>query len=101
MNTSSYIYYIVALYFIDKSEYTNLLQKYINEYPNIGIAIIDNYDELMQSIVDSGRPQLLAEIDRSLNEWYGFTGGIVKKYERDKNLCYWSRVCWSSPGASF
>ena len=87
-NKGSKEHYIVALYFIDKSEYTNLLQKYINEYPNIGIAIIDNYDELMQSIVDSGRPQLLAEIDRNLNEWYGFTGGIVKKYERDKYIMF-------------
>jgi len=87
-NKGSKEHYIVALYFIDKSEYTNLLQKYINEYPNIGIAIIDNYDELMQSIVDSGRPQLLAEIDRSLNEWYDFTGGIVKKYERDKYIMF-------------
>lgn len=81
-------HYIVALYFIDNSEYTNLLQRYIAEYPNIGIIIIDNYDELMQSIVDTGRPQLLAEIDRTINEWYDFTGGIVKKYERDKYVMF-------------
>ena len=78
--------YALTLYFIDSTDYNTLLQTYENEKACIGVAIIDNYDELMQSIVDEGRPQLLAEIDRKLNTWYGFTGGVAKKYERDKYI---------------
>ena len=61
--------YAITLYFIDITDYNVLLKKYENEKPCIGVAIIDNYDELMQSIADEGRPQLLAEIDRKLNTW--------------------------------
>jgi len=78
--------YALTLYFIDNTEYDLLLKTYENEKACIGVAIIDNYDELMQSIADEGRPQLLAEIDKKLNTWYGFTSGVAKKYERDKYI---------------
>ena len=80
--------YVITLYFIDNTEYTNLLQLHYDEKPCMGVVIIDNYDELMQSIEDTKRPQLLAEIDQKLNEWYGFSEGILKKYERDKYIAF-------------
>lgn len=78
--------FVLTLYFIDNTEYNLLLRSYEEEKACIGVAIIDNYDELMQSIADEGRPQLLAEIDRKLNTWYCFTAGVAKKYERDKYI---------------
>lgn len=80
--------YVVTLYFIDNTEYINLLQLHYDEQPCIGVVIIDNYDELMQSIEDTKRPQLLAEIDQKLNEWYSFSEGVLKKYERDKYIAF-------------
>ena len=62
--------YVITLYFIDNTEYINLLQLHYDEKPCMGVVIIDNYDELMQSIEDTKRPQLLAEIDKKLNELY-------------------------------
>jgi c-di-AMP phosphodiesterase-like protein len=79
-------YFLLTLYFIENTEYVDLLQRYDEERPNIGVVIIDNYDELMQSIEDTGRPQLLAEIDKRLTNWYSFTDGIIRKYERDKYI---------------
>jgi len=61
-----------------------LLKKHFEEEPDIGVVIIDNYDELMQGVDDSDRSQLLAEIDKRLKQWFAFTNGIVRKYERDK-----------------
>lgn len=78
--------FALTLYFIDNTDYNTLLKNYEDEKACLGVAIIDNYDELMQSIADEGRPQLLAEIDRKLNTWYGFTSGVAKKYERDKYI---------------
>jgi len=78
--------YILLLYFLDISDLMELRTRYNNEKPVSGIIIIDNYDELMQSTDDTARPQILAEIDKKIVQWLGFTGGILKKFERDKYL---------------
>lgn len=41
----------------------------------------------MQSLEDSKRPQMMAEIEKSIAGWLAHTGGILKKFERDKFLC--------------
>lgn len=78
--------YILLLYFIDSTELVNLKERYENEKTCVGIIVIDNYDELMQSMEDAMRPQMLAEIDKKIVQWMGFTGGVLKKYERDRYL---------------
>ncbi len=75
---------ILMLYFIDKSDLYELNERYEDEKACAGIIVIDNYDELMQSIEDEKHPQLLAEIDRSINSWLAFADGILRKYERDR-----------------
>jgi cyclic-di-AMP phosphodiesterase len=78
--------YILLLYFIDNTELVNLKKKYDNERVVAGIIIIDNYDDLMQNMDEDKRPQMLAEIGKIVSQWVGFTGGILKKFERDKYL---------------
>ncbi|MCX8129885.1 MAG: DHH family phosphoesterase [Clostridia bacterium] len=78
--------YILLLYLVDNTELIETRKLYNDEKPAIGIIIIDNYDELMQSMEDSSQPQMLAEIERKVVQWVGFTGGIIKKFERDKYL---------------
>ncbi|MDQ2085118.1 DHH family phosphoesterase [Herbivorax sp. ANBcel31] len=77
---------ILLLYFIDNTELVNMKKIYNDEKVVVGIFIIDNYDDLMQSIEDTQVPQMFVEIETKLNSWTGYTGGIVKKYERDKYL---------------
>jgi cyclic-di-AMP phosphodiesterase len=78
--------YILMLYLIDNTELIETRKKYLEEKVAIGIGVIDNYDDLMQSMEDSNRPQMLAEIEKKITYWMGFTGGIIKKLERDKYL---------------
>jgi len=78
--------YILLLYFIDNTELVEIKKKYSDEKTVVGIAVIDNYDELMQSVEDATRPQILAEIEKKIVQWANFTGGIIKKFERDKYL---------------
>jgi len=78
--------YILLLYFLDITELTELKTKYYNEKPVCGIIVIDNYDELMQSMDNSAQPQILAEIDKKVVQYMSFTDGILKKIERDKYL---------------
>lgn len=77
---------IVLLYFVDTTELLQIKEKYQNEKNVTSIIIIDNYDDLMQSMDDDKRPQILAEIDRKIMQSMAFCKGILKKFERDKYL---------------
>ncbi|HOL91391.1 MAG TPA: DHH family phosphoesterase [Clostridiales bacterium] len=77
---------ILILYFIDNTELVNLKQTYADERIVAGICVIDNYEDLMQSMEDPLKPQILAEIDKRVVKWISFTNGIIKKYERDRYL---------------
>ncbi len=78
--------YMAILYFIDNTELVDVKKKYADEKAAIGLLVIDNYDDIMQSTEDGGRPQLLAEIDRRILQWMEYTGGIVRKFERERYL---------------
>jgi len=77
---------ILILYFIDITQFIELKKLYADEKIMTGIVVIDNYDDLMQSMEDANRPQMLAEIDKRVVQWMSSTNGIIKKYERDKYL---------------
>jgi len=83
--------YILMLYLIDSTEFTELRAKYENEKTSVGVIIIDNYDDLMHSIDAGVGPQLLAEIDKKLIEWTSQTNGVLRKYERDKYIYIFER----------
>lgn len=78
--------FIILLYFIDNTELVEMKKQYCDEKAVIGLIVIDNYDELMQSTDDSKRPQMLAEIDSKITHWADNTGSIIKKFERDRYL---------------
>ncbi|MDK2798788.1 MAG: cyclic-di-AMP phosphodiesterase [Clostridiales bacterium] len=78
--------YMIVLYWIDHTELKNLKSKYRDEKMIESIIMIDNYEEVMQSTDDAYRPQVLADIDRRLTSWVSFTGGVLKKFERDKYI---------------
>jgi c-di-AMP phosphodiesterase-like protein len=78
--------FILMLYLIDNTELKTLQKNYSDEKVAIGLVVIDNYDDLMQSMDDGLRPQMLAEIDKKIIQWMEYTGGIVKKFERDKYI---------------
>lgn len=78
--------HIMIIYFNDITELVELRKLYSDEKLAVGIFVIDNYDDLMQSMENVNTPQMLAEIDKRILQWLSFTNGVVKKYERDKYL---------------
>lgn len=78
--------FIMLLYLVDNTDLVKIKKKYIDEKIAVGIIFIDNYDDLMQSMEDANRPQMLAAIEKKVTQWVGFTRGILKKFERDKYL---------------
>ena len=78
--------YMIMLYWMDNTDFINIKEKYDSEKIISSIIMVDNYDEIIQSTRDENHAQLLAEIDRRITQWASSTGGILKKFERDKYL---------------
>lgn len=75
--------YILSLYFIDETKYNELFDNYNNSKTCIGIAMIDNYEEIMQIVLPERRIELLAKIEKEIIDWVTRTGGLIIKTERD------------------
>ena len=75
--------YTVALYFIDNTETIEILKKYEESKTCIGIISIDNYEETLKSLTTEEKPQVLAQIEKTIYEWATKTKGVAIKNERD------------------
>ncbi len=79
--------YVLSLYFIDETKYNELFDAYNNSKPCIGIAMIDNYDEIIQRILPEKKIELLAKIEKEIIDWITKAGGLIIKTERDNFIC--------------
>ena len=77
---------VMMLYFIDRTDYYRLFRLYEDTKDCVGLVVIDNYDELMQGMADTDKPQILAVVERQLREWFAFTGGVFTKMDRNRFL---------------
>lgn len=76
--------YMLMLYFIDITENRQLQQKAQDAKACAGIIMIDNYEENMQLLESSEKPQIIAEIDKVVYDWTSLTNGILIKSDRDR-----------------
>ena len=79
--------FVVIMYWIDHTDTVRLQKMYDDQKTDIALISIDNYDEFVQSIGDAERTQLLAQIDRHINEWAEQADAVLKKTERDRYIC--------------
>ena len=79
--------YMLSLYFIDETKYNELFDLYNNSRACIGIAMIDNYDEIVQRVLPEKKMELLAKIEKEIIDWITKTGGLIIKTERDSFVC--------------
>lgn len=79
-----------ALYFKDCTELENLKEKYDNEKFVSAVIVVDNYDDVMIDVSNSDKPKVAAAIEETLNLYAQTVNGIIKKYEKDKFMFYFS-----------
>lgn len=72
------------IYIIDNTEVLNALKKFEETKICTGIIMIDSYDELIQSMQQEERTQVLTEIETKIYEWVAKFRGIALKTERDR-----------------
>lgn len=75
--------YMLSLYFLDETKYNELFDIYNNSKTCIGIAMIDNYDEITQIVLPERKMELLAKLEKEIIDWITKTGGLIVKTERD------------------
>ncbi len=81
---------LVVIYFIDKTEEVHAIKLREDERMIECIVIIDNYDEVLKETADSNHGALLGEIEQRVNAWVALGNGILRKYERDKFIVFFS-----------
>lgn len=77
---------IMMFYFVENSDYYNLLGEYNDERIMFGHLYVDNYNEARTSTDDINRPQFLAEVDKLIINYFTEYGAVIRKYENDKYI---------------
>ena len=83
--------YMLNLYFIDETKYNTLFDKYNNTKTCIGLAMIDNYDDIIQRAMPEEKLEILANIEKEIIEWINGNGGLSIKTERDSFVFIFER----------
>ena len=76
--------YMMIIYFLDETEEIKLKKEYIDSKSCVGIIMVDNYEETMQLIENEQRPQVIAEIEKTIYEWANDAEGVIVKADRDR-----------------
>ena len=45
--------------------------------------MIDNYEEITQSLLPEDRLQIIASVEKAIYDWASSTGGVIVKSDRD------------------
>ena len=78
--------YQLTLYFIDDTKYNELFDQYNNSKMCVGLAMIDNYEDIIQRVLSEERTELISTVEKIILDWAKETGGIMVKTERDRFL---------------
>ncbi|WP_373600146.1 DHH family phosphoesterase [Paraclostridium bifermentans] len=76
--------YLMMLYWIDKTEYLDLKNKYDEEKNVIATIQVDGYEEVLQSAPEERRPLINVEIDKILSSLGTGCNGALEKVSKDK-----------------
>lgn len=74
------------LYLFDVTERIKMQSLYYADRTTIGILLVDNYDELSQTMDDQTRSQMNSLVTSLVNEWADENGIFVKRISSDRFL---------------
>ena len=78
--------YLMMLYWIDKTEYLKLTQKYEEEKNIIMLIQVDGYDEVLKSASEEKRPLISVELERILSGLETSLQAAIKRTSKDKYI---------------
>ena len=76
----------ILLYWHDITNYENLKILYNDETTLLAYIQVDNYEDVMISAPEEKRPELAAEIDKTIRVWASRINSSITKYDDDKYI---------------
>ncbi len=77
---------IITAYFVDVTDSRHLEAMYDASRPVTCLLVLDNYEELLKAGGEAAKSSILAQIDEKINTWVTGSGGLLRKYNRDRYL---------------
>ena len=77
---------LVTAYFVDITESKHIEAMYESSRPVTCLLVLDNYEELLKAGGEAAKSAVLAQIDEKLNNWITGSGGMLRKFDRDRYL---------------
>lgn len=77
---------LATTYWMDVTELEHLQNTLEATRPDVGIIMVDNYEDLMKACPESKRSAVRAAIEEKLNLWAGDCGILLLNYDRDRYL---------------
>ncbi len=77
---------IITAYFIDITGSQKLQAVFEASRPVVAVFVIDNYEEMMKAGGDAAKSSVQARIDEKLYDGIAGSGGMLRKYDRDRYL---------------
>ena len=81
---------IIIMYFVDKTDFIGLRNKYNDERPIAAILQVDNIEEVIKETEEALRPALVAEVDRRVNAWAALNNASIQKYSNGEYMIYFN-----------
>lgn len=78
--------FLATTYWVDVTEFCLVRDQFRSTRPVAAILLLDNYDELTKNLSDNERSAMLSEIDARLDAWVAHTGGLLRRYQRERYL---------------
>lgn len=75
---------LAIIYMVDDSQLKYFAEEYHLSRPSVAIAVIDNYDEMVQEYKETERAQLVSQIENALETYFSENEGFIVRTERDK-----------------
>ncbi|HLQ70280.1 MAG TPA: DHH family phosphoesterase [Bacillota bacterium] len=72
------------LYLFDRTEQSELQERYYNEQTILAIILLDNYEEITQNMEDTLKSQLNSNVTSVLNNWAHENGLFIKRTSQDR-----------------
>lgn len=75
---------LYMVYFFDNTELKQFAHEYFETRPSIMLLVVDNYEELQQTMKDNERSRLMGQIEYTVSKYVSENGGLMVKTERDR-----------------
>ena len=77
---------LITAYFVDMTEREHLRAVYEATRLVVSILVLDNYEEITKAGGEAAKAAVLAQVDELLNDWVKDSGGLLRKFDRDRYL---------------